>query len=97
MRLEFKAKTKNEAYDRSGGICECHRVPMLHRPEGCGRGLGIGNQFYEHITPAKNKDDNSLSNCAVLSKTCWREKTAIYDLKVIAKTKRQRNLARGIK
>ena len=96
-RLEFTKQTKREAYDRSGGICECHRCPQLRRSLGCGSRLGIGNIFYEHINPNEFKQDNSLSNCAALCKTCWKEKTAAHDLPTIAKSNRVRDRARGIR
>lgn len=76
-RLEFSAPTKRAAYDRSNGICECHRIPWLRRPNGCGRELREGNTFYEHINPDNIRQDNSLDNAACLVRTCWREKTAI--------------------
>jgi hypothetical protein len=96
-RNEFKAETKRLAFDRSNGICECHRIPWLKRPNGCGAKLGIGNTFYEHVKTDFHSSDNSLDNCAVLVRTCFREKTAKHDLPSIAKTKRVRDLARGIK
>jgi hypothetical protein len=96
-RLEFSSSTKREAYARSGGICECHRVPMLNRPEGCGLKLIDGGIFYEHINPDAIGPDNSLGNCAVLVRTCWREKTSRYDMPTIAKADRQRDRARRIK
>ena len=96
-RLEFSPQIKRLAYQRSEGICECHLVPMLRRPKGCGQKLGVGNVFYEHIIPDKLKSDNSLDNCAALCKTCWKEKTSSYDLPTIAKSNRVRDRARGIK
>jgi predicted transcriptional regulator of viral defense system len=96
-RREFSAQTKRDAYDRSGGICECHRVPCLKRPKGCGAKLGIANTFYEHVTTDFHSNDNCLSNCAVLARTCWREKTSQHDLPSIAKTKRLIDSARGIR
>ena len=95
-RLEFTARTLREAWDRSGGICECHRVPMLKRPNGCGQKLGEGNIFYEHIVPDNIRPDNSIDNCAALCKTCWREKTD-SDRPTIAKSNHVRDRARGIK
>jgi hypothetical protein len=68
-RLEFTAATKREAFARSGGICECHRIPWLKRPDGCGVRLVAGGIFYEHVTPDAIRPDNSLENCAVLSRT----------------------------
>jgi hypothetical protein len=96
-RLEFTAKTKRAAYVRSGSICECHLVPMLNRPSGCGGKLAEGRVRYEHIVPAEMTRDNSLENCAALSLGCWREKTDHYDRKVIAKSNHARDRSRGIK
>ena len=97
MRLEFSNPTKRAAFARSGGTCECHRVPFLNRPEGCGGQLGDGNIFYEHINPDNIRADNSLDNCAVLTRTCWREKTYQYDKPTIAKANRRRDRSRGIR
>lgn len=96
-RLEFTSETKRLAYKRSLGVCECRRIPFLRRPSGCGVVLGAGNIFYEHIIPDNIKPDNSLDNCAVLCRTCWREKTSRYDRKVIAKSNHTRDRHRGIK
>ena len=96
-RLEFTAATKRDAYDRSGGVCECHLIPWLNRPDGCGVRLRDGQMNYEHINPDNIRSDNSLDNCAMLSRTCWREKTDRYDRKVIAKSNHVRDRARGIK
>lgn len=97
QRIEFTAQTKRDAFDRAAGICECHLIPWLRRPNGCGITLGIGNVFYEHINPDNIRPDNSLANCACLSRTCWREKTDRYDRKIIAKSNHVRDLARGIR
>ena len=96
MRLEFTAETKRLAYTRSHGTCECHRISFLRRPKECGVILGSGNVFYEHILPDAIKPDNSLDNCAALSRTCWREKTSGYDRKLIAKSNHTRDRDRGI-
>lgn len=96
-RHEFTADTKRKANKRANGTCECHRIPWLRRSDGCGARLGIGNTFYEHITTDFHSSDNSLDNCACLSRTCWKEKTARHDLPSIAKTKRNMDGARGIR
>ena len=96
-RREFNAQTKRDAYSRSGGICECHLIPWLKRPFGCGVKLVTGAIFYEHIITDFHGSDNSLSNCATLCRTCWKEKTTRHDIPSIAKTKRARDAARGIK
>jgi hypothetical protein len=90
-RLEFTAETKRQAYSRSGGICECHRIPWLNRPNGCGVRLTAGQIFYEHLVPCNIKRDNSIDNAAVLCKTCWREKTDQIDRKIIAKSNHTRD------
>jgi hypothetical protein len=87
-RLEFTAATKREAFARSGGICECHRIPWLKRPDGCGVRLVAGAIFYEHVIQDAIRSDNSLDNAAVLTRTCWKEKTAQIDLPTIAKGRR---------
>lgn len=97
-RREFTKATKREARDRSGGICECHRlvnVPGLV-PGGCGQPLVAGETFYEHANPTFISSDNSLANCAALTKTCWKIKTASYDLPTIAKVKRVKDAWHGI-
>lgn len=90
-RLEFTAETKRQAYARSNGICECHRIPWLNRPNGCGVKLTAGNIFHEHINPDNIRRDNSLDNAACLTKTCFREKTDRYDRKIIAKSNHVRD------
>lgn len=96
-RMEFPNKTKRAAYLRSGGFCECARVPMLDRPLGCGIALRDGQIRYEHIIPDQIRPDNSLENCAALTVACWRQKTDNYDLPIIAKAKRVADRAHGIK
>ena len=90
-RLEFTAATKRDAFSRSGGVCECHRIHWLKRPDGCGVKLVAGGIRYEHINPDAIRQDNSLDNAAVLCKICWLEKSARYDLPTIAKSNRTRS------
>lgn len=97
-RREFSKATRREAYERSKGMCECALVPSLPTFEkGCGCALGAGNTFYEHIDPDGAGGDNTLANCAVLVKTCWRIKTDEHDRPVVAKVQRQRDRAIGAK
>lgn len=89
-RKEFSKPTLDAAWARSGGLCECGRVPMLKRPKGCKVELGpLTGVYGEHITPDWIGGDNSLDNCALLTKTCWSEKTSGYDRPTIDKTKRE--------
>lgn len=97
-RREFSPLTKRLALARSGGFCECARVPQLPTfGKGCGQRLGEGNTFHEHIICDGLDGDNTIDNCAALVKTCWRQKTDTYDLPVIAKVKRQRDKSFGIR
>lgn len=96
---DFSKGTKHAALDRSTGICECHLVPQLMEilhGKPCGGRLGAGDTFYEHIVPKEFSGDCSLDNCAVLTRTCWRLKTDIYDLPAIADAKRQEDHQFGI-
>lgn len=100
-RTEFISETRRGALKRSGGICECHRLAEYgikgFSREGCGCKVSAGNIFYEHIQTDYHSGNNSLENCAVLTKTCWNKKTNTYDKKTIAKTKRVRDRAYGTK
>lgn len=100
-RREFTKETRRDAHDRSGGVCECRLLHAAGIPgftaEGCGQSLGDGNTFYEHINVDRHSKDNSLRNCAVLTKTCWKKKTATYDLPTIAKGDRQFDRGIGIR
>lgn len=97
-RLNFTNATKREALHRSRGTCECARVPELmkilyHQP--CGRPLGTGNTEFHHIIQDAIRPDNSLDNCAALTKTCHAIVTP-RDRKVIAKAKRNYDRHHGI-
>lgn len=94
-RAEFPANVKREALERSGGICECYLIPHVFKTF-CGASLGPGNTFFEHVNVDNFSKDNSLRNCACLSKTCFKYKTANYDLPIIAKAKRNFDAHNGI-
>lgn len=95
----FDRATMRAAYERSGGICECGRVPQLMailKNHPCGVALGPANTFYEHIVCEELGGDNALDNAAVLTRTCWRLKTDLYDLPAIAEAKSRGDRHRGI-
>lgn len=93
-RNNFSSSTKDKAHDRSRGICECHRLDNWPYAI-CGRPLGPGDTFYEHICEEIICGRNDLENCAVLTKTCWKLRTS-QNLTVIAKVKRRARRDRGI-
>lgn len=94
-RLEFSIATQRDMLKRSGGICECHRIPHVFEIF-CGTQLGTGNTFFEHIIQDFMRPDNSIENGAALTRTCWRFKTDTFDLPNIAKTKRVFDFNNGI-
>lgn len=100
-RRNFTNETKRLAVRRSGGICECHLLAKAGVPgfrlDGCGVQIGVGNCFFEHIEPSYFAGRIDLDNIATLSRTCWKMKTATWDLPKIAKTKRQQNMRFGIR
>jgi len=96
FRNEFSKDTKRQAFARSGGICECHLIPHVFKVA-CGLPLGEGNTFYEHIDPSRISGRNDLDNCAALTKTCWKIKTAHYDQPIIARVRKREDRAHGIR
>lgn len=95
-RNNFSKDTKRQAFERSNGICECHLIPHVFKVA-CGCALGPGNVFYEHVNPDAISGRADLENCAALTKTCWSYKTNSYDKRVIAKSNRVQDRARGIR
>jgi len=99
-RNEFSKDTKRQAFERSrvNGIptCECHLIPHVF-PVACGRPLGEGNTFYEHITISRVSFRNDIDDCAALTKTCWLIKTNTYDKPNIARVRKREDRSRGIR
>ncbi|MDP2410400.1 MAG: hypothetical protein Q8M26_08945 [Pseudolabrys sp.] len=95
-RLNFTTDTQRQALARSKGICECHLIPHVFKVF-CGLPLGNANTFFEHIDPDGLRKDNSLSNCAVLTRTCWKFKTHRFDQPVVARAKRISDKHNGVK
>lgn len=95
-RDEFSTSTKREAWDR----CQVNGFPCCEK---CGSKLGPANTFYDerddgefdHDRAAAMNGPATLENCVVLCKTCHKKKTK-QDRKVIAKSNRVRDRARGI-
>lgn len=96
MRNNFTKATQRAAYERSGGICECHLIPHVFRNP-CGRPLEDSRIRYEHIDPDAISHRNDIDNAAALRIECWRFKTDKYDLPKIAKSNRVRDNARCVR
>lgn len=75
--MDFSEETKEAAWKRSGGRCECVRKEhrdLLRHP--FGRCVVFfwsqaGAEFH-HLTAESVGGSNSLSNCEVLCRTCHR-------------------------
>jgi 5-methylcytosine-specific restriction enzyme A len=99
-RREFSRKTKRLAWERCGGRCEGVLPPPSNSFQTfdiilyCSAPLRSGQFEYDHHDPDWFSNDNELSNCVVLCRTCHRSKTA-KDQGDIAKTKRIRDKAIG--
>lgn len=74
--MAFSETTKNEAYKRSGGRCECTRqhqgnAQAPHHGVRCARTFTRhGNWEAHHITAISSGGSDSLSNCEVLCTEC---------------------------
>ena len=85
-RREFTLKTKEAAWARAAGICEC----------GCGVAFEPGEAAeYDHIIPDGLRKNNSLDNCQGLRRECHLEKTR-GDVSRIAKAKRVEKKHNGL-
>lgn len=84
-RREFSKGVRLQAWERSGGRCEC----------GCGQKI-LGRPEYDHITPAAIGGSNDLDNCRVMAKRCHRVKTD-RDVPAIAKSTRIAEKRAGVR
>jgi len=88
MRREFPAKIKVAAFARAEGCCEL-----------CSTGikLRVGDIFYDHRIADGLGGEPTLDNCQVLCRSHHDAKTHKHDVPTIAKSKRIRRHAAGIK
>jgi 5-methylcytosine-specific restriction endonuclease McrA len=81
--MAFSEATKDEAYKRSGGRCECTRLHpgITSAPHHGGRCTTTftryGNWEAHHKTAVSSGGSDNLSNCEVLCKKCH-ELTGTY-------------------
>ena len=69
--MAFSEATKDSAFARSGGRCECKR--QAHRAHAGGRCTTILSRLspeYHHITAQRVGGSDGLSNCEVLCHPC---------------------------
>lgn len=88
-RQEFSVKTRQAAWKRADGVCEC----------GCGRAFGKHPKerpVYDHIIPAKLGGDASLENCRAIRLDCHEAKTAEEDTPRIVKVRREDKRRKGL-
>lgn len=81
VRVEFPRAVRQQAYERSGGFCEC-----------CGVKLQKKFFTFDHTVPARRGGPSTLDNCKVLCSgtpdSCNSRKTYGEDLPGIAAAKR---------
>jgi len=76
--MAFSETTKQAAFDRAGGQCECRRLSCtVHKTVRCGTKLTAGRWHAHHVTAVAAGGSDSLSNCEALCIPCH-EQTASY-------------------
>ena len=76
--MAFSEETKQAAFKRAGGQCECRRLSCnVHATTYCGTKLTTGRWHAHHVTAVASGGSDSLSNCQALCIPCH-EKTQTY-------------------
>jgi 5-methylcytosine-specific restriction endonuclease McrA len=70
--MAFSEATKDAAYARSGGQCECRRQDGYHPYARCPKRLARHGEEtnFHHVHAESKGGDDSLSNCEVLCTRC---------------------------
>jgi 5-methylcytosine-specific restriction endonuclease McrA len=73
--MAFSEETKQAAYKRAGGRCECRRLACtVHKTVHCGAGpLASGDWHAHHKTAVASGGSDALSNCEVLCIPCHKQ------------------------
>jgi 5-methylcytosine-specific restriction enzyme A len=76
--MAFSEATKQAAFTRAGGQCECRRLSCnVHATMRCTTKLTAGRWHAHHVTAVASGGSDSLSNCQALCIPCH-EKTQTY-------------------
>lgn len=68
--MAFSDSTKDDAFARSGGRCECARSSHSHSGRRCTRPVTRTSAQYNHRHAQSLGGIDGLSNCEVLCVTC---------------------------
>lgn len=99
-RKEFSVKTKEDAWDRSGGACEAdgatYGLPMGVR---CGADMTLPSVgvYYDHVNPDALSKNNSLENCGAVCRNCHDWKTRNRDMPLVTDSARLIKRGKGIR
>ena len=76
--MAFSTETKQAAFRRAGGQCECRRLACtVHSTLRCTTKLTSGGWHAHHVTSVAAGGSDSLSNCEALCIPCH-EQTQSY-------------------
>jgi hypothetical protein len=76
--MAFSQETKDAAFRRAGGQCECSRISCtVHRTLRCTTLLTAGRWHAHHKTAVASGGSDALSNCEALCIPCH-EQTQTY-------------------
>jgi 5-methylcytosine-specific restriction endonuclease McrA len=76
--MAFSEETKQAAFRRAGGRCECGRLSCtVHKTFHCGVALASGSWHAHHKTAVASGGSDALSNCEVLCIPCHKQ-TSTY-------------------
>jgi hypothetical protein len=76
--MAFNQATKDAAFTRAGGQCECSRMSCtVHKTYRCITKLTAGRWHAHHRTAVASGGDDTLSNCEALCIPCH-EQTQTY-------------------
>lgn len=75
--MAFSEETRNQAWTRAGGKCECTRLGCSHHTGRCNSVLTAHKWHAHHKTAISSGGGDELSNCEALCIPCH-ENTSTY-------------------